>query len=461
MKPPKPYRACSCRGPAVIGPDGKKRPGKLLGKKCPKLGQKNHGAWYARYEAVPWVDGKRRQPRIGPYRTEKECKQAQVEAIGQVASGTHAADRKLTTGAYLAGWLSERAAAVSPGTLAGDREAVRLYYQPGIGHIKLADLRDHHIRAAYAAMRKINRPEAADESSEVLRRLIAARARVPHLPTHLASTKPLSEAGIRRRHAVLSAALNDAVDRHLIGFSPAATVRFRIRKARPLLWTQARVDRWRQDGKRPATVMVWSPEQAGEFLDSIEADRMYPLFHLACYWGLRRGELCQLEWSNLNLATRRLRVRGDVKSEDSDRIIVIDGPKSGQNHPSSAEILGSWQEIQLFERLEWGDGWQDSGRVFTQEDGRPLRPAHVSEHFKVLTRQAGLPPLRFHDLRHGSASMQLAAGTDLKVVSETMGHSTSAFTADVYVTVLEEMGEAAAAAIAAFVPRKARPEAAQ
>ncbi len=66
----------------------------------------------------------------------------------------------------------------------------------------------------------------------------------------------------------------------------------------------------------------------------------------------------------------------------------------------------------------------------------------------------GLPPVRFHDLRHGSASMLLAAGVELKVVSQIMGHATSAFTADVYVTVLEEMEEDAASRIGAFVPRK-------
>jgi site-specific recombinase XerD len=69
-------------------------------------------------------------------------------------------------------------------------------------------------------------------------------------------------------------------------------------------------------------------------------------------------------------------------------------------------------------------------------------------------RLSGSPANR-HRLRHGSASMLLAAGVELKVVSETMGHSTSAFTADVYVTVLEELSEAAAVAIAAFVPRRA------
>jgi integrase len=99
--------------------------------------------------------------------------------------------------------------------------------------------------------------------------------------------------------------------------------------------------------------------------------------------------------------------------------------------------------------------------VFTRENGSPLRPGHIYEHFNVLARQAGLPPVRFHDLRHGSASMLLAAGVELNTVSEIMGHATASFTADVYCVVLEEMSEAAAVAIAAFVPRKGRPEAAR
>ena len=99
--------------------------------------------------------------------------------------------------------------------------------------------------------------------------------------------------------------------------------------------------------------------------------------------------------------------------------------------------------------------------MFTREDGRPLRGGFVSEHFEVLTRQAGLPPVRFHDLRHGAATMLIAAGQPVKVVSEILGHSTSSFTMDTYAVVAEELAEAAAAAIAAFVPRKARTEAAE
>jgi integrase len=198
--------------------------------------------------------------------------------------------------------------------------------------------------------------------------------------------------------------------------------------------------------------MVWTAGQCGQFLDAIEADRLYALYHLACYWGLRRGELERLEWADLDLTTRRLHVRGDVKSEDSDRILTID--------QGTVDVLETWQERQLFERLEWDAAWQDSGRVFTREEGSPLRRGWASEHFKALVYKAALPPIRFHDLRHGTATMLLAAGQPIKVISEILGHATSAFTADIYTEVAEELADAAAVAIAAYVPRTSRSSAA-
>ena len=155
--------------------------------------------------------------------------------------------------------------------------------------------------------------------------------------------------------------------------------------------------------------------------------------------------LHRLEWADLDLATRKLHVLGDVKSEDSDRILTID--------QQTVEVLTNWKGSQLLESAAWDDGWQDSGRVFTREDGRPLREAHISEHMELLIGTASLPPVRFHDLRHGAATMLKAAGVDIKVISEILGHATSAFTADVYVTVAEELNEAAAVAISAYVPR--------
>jgi integrase len=93
--------------------------------------------------------------------------------------------------------------------------------------------------------------------------------------------------------------------------------------------------------------------------------------------------------------------------------------------------------------------------VFTREDGSPLRRGWLYEHFKSQTRKAGLPPVRFHDLRHGAATMLRAAGVPIKTISAMLGHSTVAFTDDTYVEVAEEMADAAAAAIEAFIPRRA------
>jgi integrase len=95
--------------------------------------------------------------------------------------------------------------------------------------------------------------------------------------------------------------------------------------------------------------------------------------------------------------------------------------------------------------------------VFTREDGTPLRPAWISVRSATVAARAGLPPIRFHDLRHGAASMLLAAGVEPKVISQMLGHATVAFTMDVYTEVAESLAEAAAEAIAAFIPRRGQP----
>ncbi|MGN6792437.1 MAG: tyrosine-type recombinase/integrase [Streptosporangiaceae bacterium] len=176
---------------------------------------------------------------------------------------------------------------------------------------------------------------------------------------------------------------------------------------------------------------------------AIEANRLYALWHLVSHYGLRRSEVCNLAWEDVDLATRTLHVRDDVKSEDSDRMFRLD--------PATAEVLRNWKGRQLLESAEWGDGWTDWGRVFTREDGRPLRDEWLLDRVKSLGKKAGLPPITFHGLRHGAATMLRAAKVDLKTVSEMLGHATVQFTSDVYGTIAEEMYDDAASRIAAFL----------
>ncbi|WP_239331917.1 site-specific integrase [Frankia sp. CiP3] len=390
----------------------------------------------------------RRQPYVGPFDTQKECKDALADALGQGGQTGRDIDRKTKVGEYLDRRLAWRESEAETGdglarsTLAAEREAIMLYLKPGLGHLRLVELRDAHVRDLYAAMRQINRSEGEGKPPELLRRLLAARAAQGG---RRISTRPLSEARIRRIHAVLTGALNDAVTvSKIIDVNPADGVLTtkgggRKGRARPLLWTAERTAHREQTGKIPAKVMVWSPAQCGAFLDVVEHDRLYALWHLAAFWGLRRGELVGLAWPDVSLDTRRVHVRqaqpddtlGAVKSEESNRIIIVD--------ETTAAVGRAWRTAQRAERLAWGEAWTDSGRVFTYENGQPLKPAYVSQRFDLLVDRytalrrrsaagwsveriarkhrtsidtvrvalAGppLPPVRFHDLRHGAATM--------------------------------------------------------
>lgn len=118
--------------------------------------------------------------------------------------------------------------------------------------------------------------------------------------------------------------------------------------------------------------------------------------------------------------------------------------------------LRAHRKQQMADRLAAGSSWVESDKVFCAEDGSPLDPNDVSDMFEDLTIEAGLPPIRLHDLRHGAASLMLAAGVDMKVVQETLGHSNIALTANTYTSTYPDLATAAAEATAAIVPRARR-----
>ncbi|MGW4409650.1 tyrosine-type recombinase/integrase [Nonomuraea sp. NPDC004702] len=117
----------------------------------------------------------------------------------------------------------------------------------------------------------------------------------------------------------------------------------------------------------------------------------------------------------------------------------------------SMALLKEHHTRQAKERLAAGEDWAESGFVFSDELGRPLHPQHVTDRFYQICYQAGLPPIRLHDLRHLAATAMLAAGVDIKLVQEALGHKTASFTRDTYTSVYPEAAAAAAEATAAFL----------
>ncbi|MCY0922997.1 site-specific integrase [Streptomyces sp. H27-G5] len=218
------------------------------------------------------------------------------------------------------------------------------------------------------------------------------------------------------------------------------------------------------DDGLPSPVMVWTPEQTGAFLDFVADDRLYAMWHLIAFRGLRRGEACGQPWSETNLDRHSLTVTGQLvqdgweveasepKTDSGFRVVVLDD--------DTVTVLERHRKQQEADRAEWEAAWVNTGLVFTQEDGSWLHPGKVTDLFERLVAASGLPPIRLHDLRHGAATLMLAADIDIKIVSDTLGHSDTRITRDIYQSVLPHVGKSAAEATAKLVPlqRKAEQE---
>ncbi len=394
------HRRCACRD----------HDGKQLGASCPKLGAKGHGSWTFVTD-LPAVNGKRKQVRRGGFPTKKAAQEALEKLRGRASSG-QTIDARQTTGAWLETWLAGKRS-LRPTTRRSYEAHLRVHLIPKLGGIPLEKLRPADISAAYLAI-EAERPD---------------------------DRRPVGPATIRRIHATLRASLTDAVKQQRLSFNPAVHVEL-------------------PEARRPA-VAPWEPQELGQFLDAVGADRLAPLFELLAMTGLRRGEAAGLRWIDTDLERGVITVRQQLVQLGHQTMFGPPKTASGEHRKvdldqNTVGVILAHQLCQQFDRAEWGAAYTDLDLVFAREDGSPLHPEFITRHFQYLCRKAGLRQIRLHDLRHGSASLQLAAGIPIAVVSKRLGHSSIAITSDTYSHLLEGVGQAAAEAAAALVPRKTR-----
>ena len=232
--------------------------------------------------------------------------------------------------------------------------------------------------------------------------------------------------------------------------------------------TDARVPK----AERPK-VHPWEAAELGTFLDNAATHRLGGLFELIALAGLRRGEALGLRWSDVDLERGLLVVRQQVVQLDGDddppvcscgrvhRGLTFGSPKTASGEARRVDLgergtgtLLAQRLSQDAERAAWGEAYADHGLVFAREDGDPIAPELVTKTFGRLVEESGLRPVRLHDLRHGRASLMLAAGVPIAVVSKMLGHSSITITSDTYSHLLEGVGRSAAEAADALVPTR-------
>ncbi len=139
-------------------------------------------------------------------------------------------------------------------------------------------------------------------------------------------------------------------------------------------------------------------------------------------------------------------IEGRPKTDESLATVDMDD--------ATVAVLKAWKKEQLEERMAWGQLWQDTGLVFTREDGLGWHPDYVTKKFARLVRKFGLPHTTLHSTWHTAASLQIAGGVDIAVVSKRMRHSSIGITSDTYGHLLALAGKKAAEAASAVVVRR-------
>ena len=352
--------------------------------------QRSDGRWAASIS----LEGGKRKTFYG--KTRREVQEQLKTALHEQQKGLFVTGPQQKVGQFLTHWLENvHKQSIRSRTYERYEEIVRLHLVPGIGHHQLQKLSPQHLQSFYT--KKLE--------------------------------EGLSPTTVISFHNVLHKALETAVRWNLVSrntcdlVSPPRRKHFEIQ---PL-----------------------STEQVQQLLATARGHRLEALFILALASGLRRGELIGLKWQDINFLTGMLQVRRiltRVPSKLPGKGYVEAEPKTDKGRrsillpPFVIEALREHRVKQLESKLKAGSAWQDHDYVFCTSIGTHLNPTRdVLDQLKALLQKAGLPDIRFHDLRHSAATMLLGMGVHPKIVQEILGHNQISMTLDTYSHVLPTM----------------------
>jgi integrase len=322
----------------------------------------------------------------GKTRKEVAAKLAELERLrdtGQTLDGL-----RVTVGAWLARWIAETATPrVRPATRISYQRYCGWYIVPHLGRITLAKLKIEDVQRMQATL--------------------------------LASG--LAPRTVTRARTILNMALKEAVRRGLVARNVAGLT----------------------DGPHLEAFehVVMLPDQARALLRAAQGTPLAALLHLALLLGLRKGELTALRWQDVDFIRDELRVARTMTYADQGGQFGEPKTKAGRRVLPLSEglirLLEDQWKADRARQVAAGPAWQDLDLVFPHTDGRPWPRSSLDAAFKRLLRDAGLPAMRFHDLRHACATLLADEGVPPRTAMEILGHSSVAVTLGIYTRALQ------------------------
>ncbi len=365
--------------------------------------RRKDGVWAAAF-TVGYDEGGKRKRRVVYGTTKASVLEGLAKLRADAMAGIAMDPQRLTLAAFLFRWLEDASRpTVRPSTHRRYGELIRLHIVPRLGGLALSRLTPAHLQGLLVSMEQSGAsPRARQLVYGVLHRALAQALRWGMVPRNVcdAVTKP--------------------------------------RAPRP-------------------TMQVLTADQVARLFDAAANDRFHALYVLAVTTGLRQGELLGLEWDDVDLSSAVVRVR-QALHELAGRL-WLDEPKNSKARRTVDLPALAVAAVRIHRERMLAEG-RPHGLVFCDTRGGPIRKSNlVRRSFRPLLIKAGLPLIRFHDLRHTAATLLLAQGVHPKVVQERLGHAQIAITLDVYSHVLPSMGREAAAKldIALGNPERAMP----
>jgi len=364
--------------------------------------QRGKDSWHLQIYTGMGPDGKRKRHFETVRGRKGDAQRRLTELLTSLDRGVYTPPGKLTVADLISQWLEGYVKTnCSQRTLDGYQAIVANHLVPALGQYQLKHLNQQHIQAHYGK-----------------------------------ALEKLSSRTVHHQHRVLSQALKYAIRQGYLGRNPCDLV-----------------DPPSPKGKAMRTL---TQSEVTDLLIAAQDSYYYPAIYTAVSTGLRQAELLGLRWRDVDIASRSISVSQVLYKRRG--VYQFNKPKTEHSRrrlrmtDKLAQFLGEYRLER--ERLchQLGKTITLDDLVFADIEGKPLDPSFLSHTFAKMVRKAGLKDVRFHDLRHSFASLMLLSGVPPKVISEALGHSSVAFTMDVYSHILPEMQEEAMALLDAVLP---------
>ena len=408
--------------------------------------------------------------KLTPKQVEKELQRQTVLFEDKCKSGRHL-DSSINFATFSEKWFTDYAEKqLKKKTVARYKDLMKRI-NPAIGHIKLDKLQPQHLLQFYSNLEeagikdnikyktlvgfkdilkdrgfsKVKFSELAGVSISVINscvdgkninlKSVQAICKALSLPQNdifiKCESTPLSSKTISHYHRLISSILNTAVDWQVLYDNPCTRVKPpKILKKETL----------NLDDKQTALLLA--------YLEAAPIKYKTIVF-LLLYTGFRRGELCGLEWKDIDFDNSIIRVEraslylstegvyeDSTKSYSSQRVLKVS--------ESAMKLLKEWKGIQDLEIKDLKNIWIDHDKIFTQWNGKPIHPDTISNWFSEFVKANNLPSVSIHSLRHTNASLMLANGVPIKTVSSRLGHAQVSTTMNIYAHAIRSQDEIAA-----------------